>query len=78
MHTATPTDDDDLVIHGSARFDPSIATSATVFNGHDAQTGTLQESEAAAISLTPWLYQIASFFSNSLLDEPALLALIFT
>jgi hypothetical protein len=49
MHTATPTDDDDLVIHGSARFDPSIATSATVFNGHDAQTGTLPESEAAAI-----------------------------
>jgi len=30
------------------------------------------------VRLTAWLYQLAIFFSNSLLDEPALLALIFT
>jgi hypothetical protein len=74
----TPTDDDGLVIDGSARFDPSITPRATVFNGNDAVTGQVPDSEAAAMSLTAWLYQIAIFFSNSLLDEPALLALIFT
>jgi hypothetical protein len=74
----TPTDDNGLVIDGSARFDPSIAAGATVFIGNDAVTGPVPDSEAAAMSLTAWLYQIAIFFSNSLLDEPALLALIFT
>jgi hypothetical protein len=45
---------------------------------NSAAPGLVQRVEAAVMRLAPWLYQLAIFFSNSLLDEPALLALIFT
>jgi hypothetical protein len=61
----TPKDDDELVAGESGQLDRSM-------------TGHPPDSDTVVMSLTPWLYQIAIFFSNSLLDEPALLALIFT
>ncbi len=78
MHTVTPTEDDGSVVDALTRVDPPMTASATAPYGNDAVTGQVPDSDAAVMSLTPWLYQVGIFFSNSLLDEPALLALIFT